>query len=145
MRNFQTLDEAKVDSASESMEMFLSAADDDEPRLAIRREGAYVTLSASYGPLEIAMRPRYEELMRAIARLTIVDGLMTTRQVGTSHAYLALGLHNDGSLLMRLTIVADATGHLSINLRLTDAVRQQLYQWLNVAAYNGRDVRDTQT
>ncbi|PJF34703.1 MAG: hypothetical protein CUN49_14315 [Candidatus Thermofonsia Clade 1 bacterium] len=125
--------------------MFLSAADDDEPRLAIRREGAYVTLSASYGPLEIAMRPRYEELMRAIARLTIVDGLMTTRQVGTSHAYLALGLHNDGSLLMRLTIVADATGHLSINLRLTDAVRQQLYQWLNVAAYNGRDVRDTQT
>ncbi|MCS6870428.1 MAG: hypothetical protein RML95_10110 [Anaerolineae bacterium] len=144
MRNFQTLDEAKVDSASESMEMFLKATDDDEPRLAIRREGGYVTLSASYGPLEIAMRPRYEELVRAMARLTVVDGLLTTRQVGTSHAYLALGLHNDGSLLMRLTIVADATGHLSINLRLVESVRKQLYDWLNVAAYNGRDARATQ-
>lgn len=143
MRNFQTLDEAKVDSASESMEMFLSDTDDDQPRLAVRREGNYVTISASYGPLEIAMRPRYDELVRAIARLTIVDGLLTTRQVGTSHAYLALGLHNDGSLLMRLTIVADATGHFSINLRLVESVRKQLYDWLNVAAYNGRDARTT--
>ncbi len=143
MRNFQTLDQAKVDSASESMEMFLSDADDDQPQLALRREGAYVTISASYGPLEIAMRPRYEELMRAIVRLNVVDGLLTTRQVGTSHAYLALGLQSDGSLLLRLTIVADATGHLSINLRLVEAVRQQLYDWLNVAQFDGRDARAT--
>ncbi|MFQ3535319.1 MAG: hypothetical protein SNJ58_05535 [Aggregatilineales bacterium] len=143
MRNFQTLDQAKVDSASESMEMFLSDADDDQPCLALRREGAYVTLSASYGPLEIAMRPRYEELMRALVRLNVVDGLLTTRQVGTSHAYLALGLQSDGSLLLRLTIVADATGRLSINLRLVEGVRKQLYDWLDVAAFNGRDIRAT--
>ncbi len=143
MRNFQTLDQAKVDSASESMEMFLSDADDDQPCLALRREGAYVTLSASYGPLEIAMRPRYEELMRALVRLNVVDGLLTTRQVGTSHAYLALGLQGDGSLLLRLTIVADATGRLSINLRLVESVRKQLYDWLDVAAFNGRDIRTT--
>jgi len=141
MRNFQTLDEARVDSDSESIEMFLSAADDDEPRLAVRREGAYVTLSASYGPLEIAMRPRYDDLMRAITRLTAMDGLLTTRQVGTSHAYLALGLRKDGSLLLRLTIVADATGHLSINLRLVESIRKQLYDWLGVSAFNGRDTQ----
>ncbi|MBO9308993.1 MAG: hypothetical protein J7551_04325 [Chloroflexi bacterium] len=143
MRNFQTLDEARVDSASESMVISLSAADDDQPRLAVRREGAYVTLSASYGPLEIAMRPRYDDLMRAITRLTAAEGPLTTRQVGTSHAYLALGLHKDGSLLLRLTIVADATGHLSINLRLTESIRQQLYDWLGVSAFNGRDAQAT--
>lgn len=146
MRNFQTLDDTKVDSGSESLEIFLSAADDDQPRLAVRREGTYVTLSASYGPLEIAMRPRYEDLLRALTRLTIVEGLLTTRQVGTNQAYLALGLHSDGSLLMRLTIVADATGHFSINLRLVDSVRQHLYTWLDVAGFNGRaDIRSTNT
>jgi hypothetical protein len=64
--------------------------------------------------------------------LSPVAGLQTTRQVGTGQAYLSLGLQSDGSLLIRPTIVADATGHLGVNLVLTDAVRQALYDWLPV-------------
>jgi hypothetical protein len=134
MRNFQLLDATRIDSGSESLEIYLSAADDDRPILAIRREGAYVTLSASYGPLEIALRPRYEDFVRALTRLNVVEGLHTTRQVGTGQAFLAMGLAADESMLMRLTIVADATGHLSLNLRLTKEARQAVFDWLNVPA-----------
>lgn len=132
MRNFQTLDSATVDAESASLELYLSSADDDQPRLAMQREGAYVTISASYGPLEIAMRPRYDDLARSLGRLGVVEGLHTTRQVGTGQAYLAIGLTPDNSLLMRLTIVADATGHLSLNMLLTDPARGKLFQWLGV-------------
>lgn len=138
MRNFQTLDSSNVHQAAESVEFYLAAADDDQPRLAVRREGSYVTLSASYGPLEIAMRPRYEDFVRALSRLTAVEGLLTTRQVGTDHAYLALGLQTDQSLLMRLTIVADATGHFSLNLHLTPSIAKTFYEWLNVPELNGK-------
>jgi len=137
MRNFQTLDTAREDLDSNSLELYLKTADDDQPRLALRREGAYVTISASYGPLEIAMRPRYEDLVRTLSRLSVVEGLHTTRQVGTGQAYLAMGLTTDNHLLLRLTIVADATGHMSLNMNLEPAVRTKLYDWLNVAA-NGR-------
>jgi hypothetical protein len=132
MRNFQTLDGTRIDPTAESLEFFLTASDDDEPLLAMRREGIYVTISASYGPLEIAMRPRYEDLARTLNRLTVVDGLHTTRQVGTGQAYLAMGLTAQNDLLMRLTIVADATGHLSLNLKLTPEARIKLYDWLGV-------------
>lgn len=132
MRNFQTLDSATVDAQNGSLELFLSTADDDQPRLAMRREGAYVTISASYGPLEIAMRPRYEDLTRSLGRLSVVEGLHTTRQVGTGQAYLAIGLLGDNSLLIRLTIVADATGHLSLNMMLTSDARARLFNWLGV-------------
>lgn len=132
MRNYQTLDSANVDPATESLELFLAAADDDQPRLVMRREGAYVTISASYGPLEIAMRPRHEDLLRTMTRLNVVEGLHTTRQVGTGQAYLAIGLTPEHDLLMRLTIVADATGHLSFNMRLVGNTRAQLFQWLGV-------------
>lgn len=138
MRNFQTLDATRVDPGSESLEIYLSATDDDQPILAVRREGTYVTLSASYGPLEIALRPRYEDLIRALTRLSVVEGLHTTRQVGTGQAYLAVGLTSDENLLMRLTIVADATGHLSLNLRLTPSARHTLFDWLSVPAANGQ-------
>jgi len=57
--------------------------------------------------------------------------------VGTGQAYLAMGLTTDNHLLLRLTIVADATGHMSLNMNLEPAVRTKLYDWLNVAA-NGR-------
>lgn len=134
MRNFQLLDATRIDAGSESLEVYLNAADDDRPILAIRREGAYVTLSASYGPLEIALRPRYEDFIRALTRLSVVEGLHTTRQVGTGQAFLAMGLAADESMLMRLTMVADATGHLSLNLRLTKEARQTLFDWLNVPA-----------
>jgi hypothetical protein len=58
--------------------------------------------------------------------------LQTTRQAGTGEAYIALGLQTDGKLLMRPTLVADATGHMCFNLTLTDEARKALCDWLGV-------------
>jgi hypothetical protein len=134
MRNFQILDGSKINKESDSLELFFTNADTEQPRLALRREGIYVTISASYGPLEIALRPRYEDLVRTLSRLTAVEGLHTTRQVGTGQAYLAMGLTQDDNLLLRPTIVADATGHLSLNIEIAQGARQVLYDWLKVPA-----------
>ncbi len=131
MRNFQTLD--KVDVDSETKIIYLSTTSSGAlgaPKLAMRREGGYITISASYGPLEIALRPRFAEMSRVLSRLRPVQGLQTTRQVGTGQAYVAFGLQSDGSLVVRPTIVADATGLMAFNLLLTDEVRQQLFDWL---------------
>src|SRR5258706_1901895 len=132
MRNFQILDGAKANSETDTIELFFTNAEEEQPRLALRREGAYVTISASYGPLEIALRPRYEDLVRTLSRLTAVDGLHTTRQVGTGQAYLAMGLTKDDNLLLRPTIVADATGHMSLNIEIAQSAREVLYDWLKV-------------
>ena len=134
MRNFQILDGSRINKESDSLELFFINADTEQPRLALRREGIYVTISASYGPLEIALRPRYEDLIRTMSRLTAVEGLHTTRQVGTGQAYLAMGLTQDDNLLLRPTIVADATGHLSLNIEIAQSARQVLYDWLKVPA-----------
>jgi|SRR5215212_5338667 hypothetical protein len=136
MRNFQILDGAKANSETDTIELFFTNAEEEQPRLALRREGAYVTISASYGPLEIALRPRYEDLVRTLSRLTVVDGLSTTRQVGTGQAYLAMGLTSNDNLLLRPTIVADATGHFSLNIEVSRNARQTLYNWLNVPVAN---------
>jgi hypothetical protein len=133
MRNFQVLDAFKPNEESDSLDFFLTASDDDQPQLSLRREGIYVTISASYGPMEIALRPRYEDLVRTLSRLAVVEGLHTTRQVGTGQAYLALGLSAKDDLLIRMTIVADATGHISLNMMLHPAAKQALYNWLEVA------------
>jgi hypothetical protein len=133
MRNFQTLDGCKIDPETDTIELFFSTAEDTQPRLALHREGAYVTISASYGPLEIALRPRYEDLVRTLTRLTPVDGLTTTRQVGTGQAYLAMGLTANNNLFLRPTIVADATGHMSLNIEVSNQARQTLYDWLHVS------------
>ncbi len=132
MRNYQTLDECQVNPETESLELFFANAEPEHPRLAMRREGIYVTISASYGPLEIALRPRYDDLVRTLSRLAAVEGLHTTRQVGTAQAYLGMGLTSDGNLLLRPTIVADATGHLSFNIQITPKVRTALYDWLQI-------------
>jgi hypothetical protein len=132
MRNFQTLDGSRVDKSADSIELFFTGAADEQPRLALRREGAYVTISASYGPLEIALRPRYEDLVRTLSRLAPVEGLMTTRQVGTGQAYLAMGLTANNNLMLRPTIVADATGHFSLNIEVSEAARKELFKWLEV-------------
>jgi len=132
MRNFQTLDGSKIDPELDTLELFYSRASDDQPRLALRREGIYVTISASYGPLEIALRPKYEDMIRTLSRLTAVEGLHTTRQVGTGQAYLAMGLTSENELLLRPTIVADATGHISLNIAVAPKARQVLFDWLKV-------------
>lgn len=98
----------------------------------MRQEGSYIAISASSGPLEIALRLHLDELKRSLARLHPVEGLQITRQIGTGQAYLGVGLLSSGELLLRPTIIADSTGHLSLNLTLTDTVRQTLYGWLGI-------------
>lgn len=142
MRNFQSLDASRFDAESDSLELFYTGADSDQPRLALHREGSYVTISASYGPLEIALRPKYDELVRILSRLTAVEGLHTTRQVGTGQAYLGIGLNNQGNLMLRPTIVADATGHFSLNIEISQAGRRALYDFLQVPK---TDVRQTKS
>jgi hypothetical protein len=134
MRNFEMLETTTVDSRTGVISFTTNLNSAHSPTVALRKEGGYVALSASYGPFEIALRPRFQELSRVLARLTPVEGLQTTRQIGTAQAYLAVGLKPDGILLMRPTIVADATGHMSFNLALSDAARQQFFEWLPVGA-----------
>ena len=43
-----------------------------------------------------------------------------------------MGLQVDGKLLLRPTLVADATGHMCFNLTLTDEARKILFDWLGV-------------
>jgi hypothetical protein len=132
MRSFQTLNKVNLDKDTGILHMSMEAASENSSTLAMKQEGGYVVISASHGPLEIALRPRLQELARILARLKPVEGLQTTRQVGTGEAYLSLGLATDGTLLLRPTIVADATGHLTFNLALTDTVRAVLFEWLPV-------------
>ncbi|MBZ0303371.1 MAG: hypothetical protein K8J31_26750 [Anaerolineae bacterium] len=134
MRYFEILDQITVDSESGIMTLSLQNDPAEHPQLSMRREGAYIAISVRYGPLEIALRPRYEDLVRVLARLQPVEGLQTTRQVGTSQAYLAAGLRSDQTLVLRPTIVADATGYFSFNLALTPQIRRALYEWLSVEA-----------
>lgn len=132
MRNFQSLNQSSLDSDSGLLMFSVATETETQPTLALRREGGYVAISASHGPLEIALRPRYEEMVRKLARLQPIKGLQTTRQIGTAQAYLAVGLHEDGMLLIRPTIVGDATGHLSFNFSLENDQRKTLYEWLAV-------------
>ncbi|MBL8163187.1 MAG: hypothetical protein JNJ61_14465 [Anaerolineae bacterium] len=134
MRNFEVLDQVNIDNSSGVITFSTENQIAGRPVVAMRREGGYIALSANYGPFEIALRPRFQELSRVLARLQPVEGLQTTRQIGTGQAYLAVGLKPDGTLLLRPTIVADATGHLGFNLALSDNARKALFEWLPVSA-----------
>jgi hypothetical protein len=132
MRNFQTLDQFENDEATGIL--YISTQDENsmQPRVSMRREGSYVAISASYGPLEVAMRLRLQELARGLSRLRPVQGLQTTRNIGTGQAYISVGLQEDQGLVMRPTIIGDATGHICLNLMLANNIREVLYKWLPV-------------
>ncbi|MDX2163223.1 MAG: hypothetical protein SF162_18035 [bacterium] len=133
MRNFTLLDQVVIDSQTGIIGLSASGHSDSAPSLALKIEGDYIAISASYGALEIALRPRLEELKWALAHMQPLDGLQTTsRQVGSTQSYLAFGLRSDGTLTLRPTILTDATGHITINLRLSNDARTTLYTWLNV-------------
>lgn len=132
MRQFRTLSKIKTDTDKGVMYILGEKGTHDYPSLMVKREGEYVPVSVSYGPIELALRLRHEELSRTLLRLQPVDGLITTRQVGSTRAYLGLGFRNDQSLLLRPTVVSDAIGYLSFNLCLPSNVRQQLYTWIDV-------------
>lgn len=130
MRNFQLLDVVTFDNHVGLIQFTSEEPLVAKPVITMQREGGYVVFSASYGPLEIAVRPRFQELARVLGRLNAVEGLQTTRQVGTAQTYLAVGLKPDGLLLLRPTVVGDATGHISMNFALSSAARQALFEWL---------------
>lgn len=130
MRTYVTLDNFSASNESDIIYVSTQQESEHRPIIALRREGDYLAISASYGPLEIALRPRLQELVQTLNTLRPVAGLNTTRQIGTGQAYLSLGLSDSGILLIRPTIVADATGHVSFNLKLSAEARAQLYQWL---------------
>ena len=133
MRNFQLLDSVE-DDAGTGILTFTSADDaGSSPRLALRREGDFLGLSASYGALELALRLHHDDVARAVGRLRPVAGLQTSRTVGTGQSSLALGAQPDGSLLMRVMLFGDATGHLSLNLELSADASQALRRWLGAA------------
>ena len=132
MRNYESLNTVVTDEQTGIIYLTQADQPDTHPRVSLRREGSYVAISASYGPLEIAMRLRYEDLHRLLNRLQPVEGLQTTRQIGTGQSYLSLGLQKNGDLIIRPTIVGDATGHMCLNLILTDDTRNTLYNWLNI-------------
>lgn len=130
MRNFQTLDHAVVDSATGVITFTLQASDGLHPTIALRREGEYAPISASYGALEIALRLRLRELVRTLSHIQPNDGLNVTRQVGTGDCFLGMGLRTDGSLVLRPTIIGDASGYFCLNLILAPEAAKALRDWL---------------
>lgn len=106
------------------------------PMLAMSREGTFLSLSASFGPLEIALRLRFDDLRRRLERLLPVHGLATTRQVGTANSFIALGVTEDERLVMRPTIVSDASGKMTFNLVTSHDVYKALLDWLDTNANN---------
>ena len=130
MRTFQSLDRAAIDTATGIITLTKQDESTSHPSISMRREGDYVVISASYGPFEIALRSRYAELTRTLNQLQPNDGLNTTRQVGTGEAFLALGKRKDSSLILRPTIVGDASGYFCINLTVTPEPAAALIDWL---------------
>jgi GAF domain-containing protein len=130
MRTFQVLD--RTTHNPDTGTLLITAQNGSQ--LAMQREGDYLAMSVSFGPIEIALRPRFQEVVRTLAHLRPLDGLQTSRQVGTVEAYLAVGLHSDGRLFMRPTLVQDATGHFSFNLELTSEARTELFKWLGIGS-----------
>ncbi|PJF42221.1 MAG: hypothetical protein CUN55_10315 [Phototrophicales bacterium] len=130
MRNYQILDVAVVDQDNV---LILSNSEEnpEHPLLAMSREGSFISLSASFGPLEVALRLRADDLLRRIERLHPVAGLATTRQVGTANSFIAIGITSDNRLVLRPTIVADASGKLTFNLVTTQKVYNDIVDWLN--------------
>ncbi|MFN8530099.1 MAG: hypothetical protein U0670_15980 [Anaerolineae bacterium] len=133
MRNFITLDQVEIGDPAGIFSLKTSGEGEDSPHLALKVEGDYIAISANYGPLEIALRPRLDELKFALAHMQPLEGLQTTsRQIGSTQSYLALGLRMDQSLILRPTILTDATGHITFNLRVPKEARVKLYEWLNI-------------
>jgi hypothetical protein len=135
MRNYQVLDVA-TSQPDHVLQLTNSEDNPEQPSLAMSREGAFISLSVSFGPLEIALRLRFDDLRRRLERLLPVHGLATTRQVGTANSFVALGITDDERLVMRPTIVSDASGKITFNLVTSQAVYKQVLEWLDDSGKN---------
>lgn len=132
MCHFQTLDSVSYDETNDTLLVSCGDQDPCEPVLWFGREGPYLSVSASHGPLEIALRLRQRDVETSLAQLRPTERLTVMRMVGTGQAHLELGLSTAGELLVRTAIIADATGHIAINMVLTPSARARLYEWLEV-------------
>jgi len=130
MRNPQTLHQAAVDPATGIITFTAAGENALQPTAAMRHEGEYVPISVSYGALEIALRPRVKDLIRTLRTIQPNDGLNTTRQVGSADCFLGLGLRTDGTLILRPTIVGDASGYFCLNLAIAPEAAAALRSWL---------------
>lgn len=129
MRQFQSINQFSIDDETQLLSM--TSTDDPAQQISMRREGDHLSISFSINALELALRLRFSDFTRVLAHMQPIDGLNTSRQVGTGNAFLALGLHTDGSLIIRPTLVADATGYFTLNLKLTPDVHKSLMEWVN--------------
>jgi hypothetical protein len=134
MRHYQKLDNVTFDESTNTLLITNAEADSEGPNLWFGREGMYISISAHYGPMEIALRPRQRDLITSLSQLKATDRLSVMRLVGTGQAHLGLGLSTRGELLLRATIVADATGQFAMNMILTSSAREKLLKWLEVEA-----------
>jgi len=132
MRHYQKLDSVTYDEAHDTLRLGCTDPDARLVSLWFGREGMYLSISAGYGPIEIALRPRLRTVVTSFAQLRPTARLTVMRMVGTGQAHLELGLSSAGELLVRTTIVADATGHLAMNMVLTPEARERLFEWLEV-------------
>jgi hypothetical protein len=123
MRVYHKLDRVVPGETSDTLLIQCSEGPDCQPELWLGREGLYVSISATYGPLEVALRPHLRDLTSSLAQLRPVERLSATRMFGTGQA----------QMLFRPVIVADATGHLAVNMILTQDARARLFEWLGVA------------
>lgn len=133
MRVYYKLDRVVPGETGDSLLIRCSESPDCQPVLWLGREGPYISISASYGPLEVALRPHLRDLTSSLAQLRPAERLSATRMFGTGQAQIELGLSREGELLFRTVIVADATGHLAVNMILTPGARARLFEWLGVA------------
>jgi len=133
MRFYRRLDQVQHNESDDTLLFTCSQEAGNSPALWVGREGMYISISAAYGPLEIALRPRLRDLKTGLAQLRPTERLTVMRMVGTGQANIELGLSQEGELLFRPTLVTDATGHLAINLVLTPQACQELFAWLGIA------------
>ncbi len=129
MRNYQILDTVIVET--NTLQFSNSEENPEHPWLTMSREGKFLTFSASFGPIEIALRLRFENFQRRILQLHAIPGLATTHQVGTANSYIAIGLTTDEQIVLRPTVVTDASGHLTFNLVGTNDIYKTLLSWLD--------------
>lgn len=122
----------RVEPDPASTDLILASTDTQPGSLVARREDDYVVLTTSSGPIAITLRLRADELERTLRHPAASSEQATARQVGSSQAYLAIGRREDGDILLRPTLVADATGEISFNLLVTANVREDLFRWLQV-------------
>lgn len=132
MRQFQILTHVATDEADQTLHLSGEPGGDSLASLWFGHEGMYVSVSANYGPLEISLRPRQRDLVASLAQLKPTERLSIMRMIGTGQAHLAVGLSQTGKMLLRTSIVADATGQFAMNFILEPDVRAQLFTWLGV-------------